>query len=326
MTGKICAAAALLTGLWAGYAQAAFVVSTAATSNVNCSGGVCTATAANAVLNAHDLMVSLAHGDTKLVSGSTAQDIEFDTPVHWTSAHALTLDSYRSITFTQPVMSEGPGGVTMKTNDGGTAGDIFFTGKGRVVFWNLASGLTINGASYTLVGDIATLASDAAANSSGNYALANNYDASVHGTYGAAPIPYLNGKFDGLGNTISNFQILYNAHSSANLGLFGGLDTAGALSHLKMTHALIKSKYPSWSGILLGTNSGGSVSGNSVQGHISGAHLAVGGLIGIQMGGAVANSSATAVIHVNGGDPGIGGLIGSVEGGTIVNSHAAATL
>ncbi len=49
--------AVLLAGLWAGCAQAALsLVSTAATSNVSCSGGVCTATAANAVLNAHDLM------------------------------------------------------------------------------------------------------------------------------------------------------------------------------------------------------------------------------------------------------------------------------
>jgi hypothetical protein len=326
MTGKISAATALLAGLWAGSAQAALVVSMAATSDVSCSGGVCTATAADAVLNAHDLAKSLAHGDTTLVSGSSAQDIEFDTPVHWTSAHALTLDSYRSITVTQPVMSEGSGGITIKTNDGGTGGDLVFTGKGRVVFWNLASSLVINGASYALAGDIAALASDVAANPSGNFALANNYDASVHGAYGVAPIPYLNGKFDGLGNTISNFQILYTAHSSANLGLFGGLDAHGSLSHLRMTHALIRSKYPSWSGILLGTNAGGTVSGAFVQGALAGANLAVGGLIGIQMGGSVTSSSATAVIHVNAGDPTIGGLIGAVEGGTVLGSHAAATL
>ena len=135
MTGKMCAAAALLAGLWAGSAQAALVVSTAATSNVSCSGGVCTATAANAVLNAHDLMVSRAHGDTTLVSGTTAQDIEFDTPIHWTSTHRLTLDSYHAISFTQPVMSEGSGGLTITTNDGGTGGDFIFTGKGRVAFW-----------------------------------------------------------------------------------------------------------------------------------------------------------------------------------------------
>src|ERR1700759_2698928 len=95
---------ALVSPLLIAGAQAALVVSTAATSNVSCSRGVCTATAANAVLNAHDLMVSLAHNDTTLVSGSTAQDIEFDTPIHWTSARTLTLDSYRSITFTQPEM------------------------------------------------------------------------------------------------------------------------------------------------------------------------------------------------------------------------------
>lgn len=72
MTGKMCAAAVLAAGLGMGSAQAALVVSTAATSNVSCTGGVCTATAANAVLNEHDLEKSLAHGDTTAVAGYSA--------------------------------------------------------------------------------------------------------------------------------------------------------------------------------------------------------------------------------------------------------------
>src|ERR1700733_8377745 len=120
--------------LFGGGAHAALIVSTAATSNVNCSSGVCTATAQNAVLNVRDLERSLAHGDTTLASGSTAQDIEFDTPVHWTSAQRLTLDSYHAITFTQPVTSEGTGGLTIETDDGGTGGDFYFSGKGCVAF------------------------------------------------------------------------------------------------------------------------------------------------------------------------------------------------
>ena len=36
-----------------------------------------------------------------------------------------------SFTFTQPVLSEGTGGMTITTNDGGTSGDIYFSGMGR---------------------------------------------------------------------------------------------------------------------------------------------------------------------------------------------------
>jgi hypothetical protein len=42
MTAKMYAAAVLLAGVWVDSAQAALAISTAATSNVNCSGGVCT--------------------------------------------------------------------------------------------------------------------------------------------------------------------------------------------------------------------------------------------------------------------------------------------
>ena len=72
-----------------------------------------------------------------------------------TSAKRLTLDSYHAITFTQPVTSEGIGGMTITISDGGTGGDFTFIGKGRVTFWDTSSSLVINGNSYTLVDNIA---------------------------------------------------------------------------------------------------------------------------------------------------------------------------
>ena len=57
-----------------------------------------------------------------------------------------------------------------------------------MTFWDLSSSLIVNGNSYTLVGDIETLASDIANNPAGFYALANDYDASVDGTYRSAPV------------------------------------------------------------------------------------------------------------------------------------------
>jgi len=51
-----------------GLAHAAVIVSSAATKNMDCSGGVCTPTAAKAVLNVNDLAGMLASGDTAIKS------------------------------------------------------------------------------------------------------------------------------------------------------------------------------------------------------------------------------------------------------------------
>ena len=295
MIAKICTAAALATifaAVSSGGAQAELVVSTAATSNVSCSGGVCTATAADAVLNARDLMKDLAHGDTTVASGSTAEDIEFDASVHWTSAHRLTIDSYRSITFTQAVTSEGTGGVTITTNDGGTGGDFFFSGKGRVVFWDLSSSLIINTANYTLVGNIATLASDIAATPSGAYALANNYNASVDGTYTHTPIPtFFTGTFEGLGNAISHLTI----HQAA--GLFDTIFEGGAVRDLSLVGEVID------------------VTGSDQVGGL--ASLSDGTITGVSViGGSI-------IVRKN-GQPAIGSLIGAMADGSITRSFSSA--
>jgi hypothetical protein len=326
---KAYAAAALLAGLWAGCAQAALVVSTAATSNVNCSGGVCTATAANAVLNAHDLMVSLAHGDTTLVSGSTAQDIEFDTPVHWTSAQRLTLDSYHAISFTQPVMSEGAGGMTIKVNDGGTGGDFTFTGKGRVAFWNLSSSLIINGASYTLANDLASLAAGIASNSTGHFAFANNYDASKDGAYAQSPVSSeFDGVFEGLGSTISHLTI----HGCC--GLFDHVGSGGTLRDVILYGGMVNSPgVGGMVGMLVGWMDGNAVIGASVVGGVVDAadNAKVGGLVGRMSllsdngGGTISRSHATARVFCK-TLCFAGGLVGENEQGTVTQSSAGGSV
>jgi hypothetical protein len=294
MIAKTCvvaALAAIFAAVSSGGAQAELVISTAATSNVSCSGGVCTATAADAVLNVRDLMKDLTHGDTTVASGSTAQDIEFDAAVHWTSAHRLTLDSYRSITFTQPVTSEGTGGVTITTNDGGTGGDFIFSGKGRVVFWDLASSLIINTTSYMLVGNIATLASDIAATPSGAYALANNYNASVDGTYSNSPITTdFTGAFEGLGNGISHLTM----HGA---GLFSLLAPGSTARDLSLVGEVIDITGGSRVGGLVATNDG-TIAGVSI----------IGG----------------SIIDRKNGQPAIGGLVGTVADGSITRSFSSA--
>ncbi len=102
---------------------------------------------------------------------------------------------------------QGTAGLTLTTNDGGKNGALTFTGKGSVAFWDLSSSLIVNANAYTLVNTIATLASDIAASKKGNFALAASYNAKSDGTYTKAPIKEFAGKFEGLGNTISNLKI-----------------------------------------------------------------------------------------------------------------------
>ena len=216
-------------------AQADVTISKKPTQNMTCSGGVCSPTAQKAVLNATDLANMLAGGDAKVTTGSGATNIVVKTAFSWTSASRLTLDAIQSVEIDKPVMVTGTGAVTVTTNDGGTGGDLIFDGKGNVTFWDLASSLIVNGNSYTLVGDIATLASDIAANPSGLYALANDYDASVDGTYTSAPIATeLAGTVDGLNHKIDHLQI---EASNSFVGLF--TFATGTLRDIQVTNANI---------------------------------------------------------------------------------------
>src|ERR1700722_2587194 len=158
-----------------GVANAAVTISSAQTSNMNCSGGICAPTAKNAVLNVADLQNLLASGNVEVMttgSGVQADDIEIDAPLAWSSANTLALDAYQSILVEKPVSVANASGLSITTNDGGSGGYFGFGAKGQVTFANLSSALTINGAAYTLEGDIKSLAAAITANSASYYALA----------------------------------------------------------------------------------------------------------------------------------------------------------
>src|ERR1700733_964898 len=108
-------------------AQAAVFLSKQPTSNMSCSGGVCTPTAATAVLNVSQLETLLASGNVTIsTGGAEASDIISDVSLTWASANTLTLDAYRSLTINNPISVSGAGGVTILTNDGGTGGALSF--------------------------------------------------------------------------------------------------------------------------------------------------------------------------------------------------------
>lgn len=64
---------------------------------------MCSATAADAVLNVGVLKKALKRGDLRIQSGGAAQDIVFATELAWTTASRLTLDAQDAITFAKPM-------------------------------------------------------------------------------------------------------------------------------------------------------------------------------------------------------------------------------
>jgi hypothetical protein len=315
-------------------ANADVVISSAATSNMSCAGGVCTPTAKDAVLNVGDLENLLASGAVEVTtSGSDVQarNIEIDTALVWSSGSVLALDAFQSIVVEKPVSVAGQGGLSIATNDGGKQGYFGFRKKGHVTFSNLSSALTVNGASYTLEGDIKSLAAAIAANSAGNYALAGNFDASKDGTYQNSPIPTeFYGYFEGLGNTISNLSLSGSGDVNSYVGLFAEIASdnqiGGNVENVVLREINIGGDGFVVGGLVgfnLGYINGCFVQGSAVSDHTGGVEMGL--VVGANFG-AIERSGAVGMLASN-QQSGIGGLSGSGgTGGSITRSYSDARI
>jgi hypothetical protein len=318
-SARSCLVASIAFTLLTGSAQADLSISSKPTKNVACAAGVCTATAKGANLNATDLANMLAAGDTTVKTGGGALTIQVEAALSWTSANRLTLDANRSVGVRRPVVVAGTGALTIVTNDGGTGGDLLFFDKGKIDFWDLASSLIINGNSYTLVGDIKTLADAISANHSGSYALANDYDAAKDGTYERAPIKFkFRGTFEGIGHALDNLTISNVFPDPA--GLF--FDISGSLRDIRLVALKLRSGN---GGGGLAWHNEGTVSHVSVEGTLGSRgryerYTGAGGLIGMN-DGIVEDSSASIKVEANTA----GGLVG-FNYGTILRCRTSGTV
>lgn len=300
-------------------AQAAFTVSDNPTQNVHCGAKACTATARVANLNAAELAGRLENGNLKLIAGQDAQDIRFVDGVSFTSGSLLNVMAYRSIIVGAPLTVMGPGAIVLNTGGTDTGGVLQFAGKGRISFSDSSSKLTIDAKPYRLAFDIATLASNVAAEPHGFHALANDYDASADGIYASAPVATnLTGTFDGLGNTIRLLRVKSTV-PGAKIGLFSD---AGAIRNLHLERvAMSGGPNASVGGIAASCHV--SVSYSTVSGRISGAaNSSVGGICGMETGGFITRSHATAAVTGRGTGGFIGGLVGHNFDGHIQLSYA----
>ena len=182
-TATVVIAAAALGSI--AHANAAVKISSGATKNITCTGGVCTPTG-GAVLNVTQLETMLASGNVTVNTIPSRQnsDITVDHAITWASSSTLTLSAHDNITVNYPISVTGSGGLTLfyEARPGGSIGLLSFGPHGYVTFMDTNSPLFINGSSYTLVDSISMLASDIAANSNGDFALASSYDATPDGT------------------------------------------------------------------------------------------------------------------------------------------------
>lgn len=305
-------------------ASADVTISTDATVNMLCSGGVCSPTATDAVLNVNDLESLLASGNVEVTttgSGVQANNIDVTAPLSWSTSNALTLDAYESLTVDGSIAVVGLSGFAIITNDGGSNGVLSFGNGGNVTFANLSSILTINGSVYTLVDTVKTLASAVTADPSGTFAFANAYNAKADRGYDMAPITYFYGTFEGLGNTISNLNI--RSGYCASLGLFDSIESGGTVRDLTLLNSSISGNCPESNMGILAAGNGGSIFGCHSTGYvhlhpeIRANYADLGGLVGNNEGTITFSSSSASVKVARYG----GGLVGA-NSGTIEQSFA----
>lgn len=274
---------------------------------------------------------------TDNVNGSEDGDIFVNADISWLSTNFLMLNAYRDIHINANITSTN--GVLGLVYGYGTEDGII---GGKTSSYNIASGKSINlhsGAyfntllgndsanivAYTVIND-ATSLQDMNDNKSGNYALGSNVDLdSVPWTTIGNASNKFTGKFDGLGNAISNLSI--NSINS-NLGLFGFSDGA-TIQNLNINNFDITS-----SGGALGTLVGNALNTtisninidaqSSVTSTISG-EARIGGLVGLISGGNISDIESFATVSATTGNR-VGGIIGESinTGGAITISSIVA--
>jgi hypothetical protein len=287
-----------------------------------CNGGTCSPTGSNANLNVKDLRRMLARSDVSIVSTSVNPDIGVLAALMWTNGRRLTLDAVESIHIRAPIVVEGPGGLTLVTNDGGVGGDYTFNPAtaGAITFWDTDSSLVINGKSFTLVKRLPHLVAQIALNPSGNYALVNDYDSSVDGTYTDTPIRgVFTGTFEGLGHTITKLQIQGGAQGAFAAGLFA--QSNGTLRDIALTGLTIRMPNAGSAGALVVANQG-TVAHAFASGLIEVDGDEAGGLVYSNAGLITQSSADVTVIGTQ-----AGGLVDDNDAtGTITWSHAGGSV
>jgi len=267
------------------------------------SGGDMTGAALSTAVQNNNFEIQTATQGTAGGNG----DIHVNDAVTWNSANTLTLNAERNININAAITAQHANGkVALKygqaSTDGGTAdyhiaapinlqsGSNFSTQKG-------STGSVVT---YTVVND-ATALQDMNSNLNGNYAVGSHIDLSSISNW--VPVGdgsnVFNGRFDGLGHTLSKLTI--DRSDTDYVGLFGINAQGSVIRDIGLV--------------------GGSVKGAKSN------NLNIGGLIGLNQG-SISNAYATGSVTTTLNDDGFtraGGLVG-INQGTISNAYATGSV
>ncbi len=292
------------------------------------------------------ISANLAGGNVTLSSNDGATggngDIFVNDAITWSADTTLTLDAVRNIEINADInASGGSAGLAL------TYGGDYSFGGGTVTLSGPSASLDIGGTAYTLIHDVDDLQ---AINGAGNYALAENIDAtgtvSWNAGAGWAPIGDFSGILAGLGNKIDGLTLnrpwdtsvgMFSLASGgfrdftlSNVSILGG-GSAGALayrieggkgvSNVHVTGSVTSVGGGGQVGGLIGWNDQTPISGSSSAATVAG-FGEVGGLVGRLRAASITNSYATGA--VTGTEDFVGGLVGSTQqGGTLTNVYAS---
>ena len=268
-----------------------------------------------------DTSLGLGNNVTELTSngsGSGVGDINIDSAISWGTGATLTLTAYHSINVDAAIAASGDGKLVLTTNNnsGGTSsGGALNFSNGNIALTGNNAALTINGVAYTLIQSANELQS---VGSSGNYALAENIDAS--GLSSFTPIgesSAFNGTFNGLGNTVSNLSVSTN---DSYAGLFG--NSSGTIANLTLANVTVTSTGSGgYIGGLIGLNNG-AINNVNVTGTLTASTATyLGGLVGYN-NGSITGATAGDSVNGGGGNSYVGGLIG-LNNATLKNVSAS---
>ena len=290
------------------------------------------------------LSSALAGGDVTIASTASEDsqpgNIYINTPVTW-SAHQLTLDAQNDIHINAN-MNGNPGG------DGSGRLLLMYgqaPSESNIATYHIASGVSISMPpglnfstkqgiegplrNYTVITELGSEGSLTHMDLQGiqgdlflNYALGASINASPTAGWdsskGFKPITDFQGRFEGLGNTISNLTV--NRPLEDYAGLFARISNTSVVSNLSILNASVTGG--NFGGILAGRNIGGTITNSHVGGVVNGSDY-VGGLVGQSAAGSeIVKSSSSG--SVTGGSY-IGGLVG-LNRGNITDSSAAANV
>ena len=313
-------------------ASSQVVISTAATQNISCAGGVCAPTADGANLNVNDLETMLASGNleiTTIGSGVLVNDIQVMAGFSWSTANSLTLNAYHSVVVEEPVAVKGAAGVSLVTNVSGLGGALTFNPGGNLTFAGTTNVLSINGQPYVLENTLTALISAISQNPSGFYALSANDNARRQGVYGDSPIRKFSGSLNGLGNTITGLTIETTGGIRGHVGLFSLLHEA-TVSSLRLRNITIElsQRRPSIAvGAFAGEVDHGTLSNDYANGLITSQVTGVqsaGGLVGVVSKGKILDSGSSVSLNIP-ATVYIGGIAGTSDG-MIEESYATGNI